>query len=101
MPRRPGRTRQRWPQAKQRTAPPSTCSTSSPSRTRASSTWASVAAPPSGASWVRKEVMLTHDAPDGGAARSEEHTSELQSRSDLVCRLLLEKKKKKQCYADR
>src|SRR2546421_3207674 len=28
------------------------------------------------------------------AERSEEHTSELQSRSDLVCRLLLEKKKK-------
>src|SRR5438105_11417286 len=28
-------------------------------------------------------------------ARSEEHTSELQSRVDLVCRLLLEKKKKK------
>src|SRR5436190_16040604 len=31
----------------------------------------------------------------GNAARSEEHTSELQSHSDLVCRLLLEKKKKK------
>src|SRR5699024_11759012 len=30
-----------------------------------------------------------------GAGRSEEHTSELQSRFDLVCRLLLEKKKKK------
>src|SRR5438067_8072515 len=30
-----------------------------------------------------------------GAVRSEEHTSELQSRFDLVCRLLLEKKKKK------
>src|SRR5438034_7105821 len=30
------------------------------------------------------------------AFRSEEHTSELQSHSDLVCRLLLEKKKKKQ-----
>src|SRR5438132_5632587 len=29
--------------------------------------------------------------------RSEEHTSELQSHSDLVCRLLLEKKKKKTC----
>src|SRR5204863_9589455 len=29
------------------------------------------------------------------ALRSEEHTSELQSRRDLVCRLLLEKKKKK------
>src|SRR5690349_22599939 len=32
------------------------------------------------------------------AARSEEHTSELQSRRDLVCRLLLEKKKKKKQY---
>src|SRR5216683_5287291 len=30
------------------------------------------------------------------AGRSEEHTSELQSRSDLVCRLLLEKKKNNQ-----
>src|SRR2546430_4127734 len=29
-----------------------------------------------------------------GASRSEEHTSELQSQSNLVCRLLLEKKKK-------
>src|SRR6266536_1075419 len=33
-----------------------------------------------------------------GAARSEEHTSELQSRVDLVCRLLLEKKNE-QCKA--
>src|SRR2546428_10090899 len=32
-----------------------------------------------------------------GAIRSEEHTSELQSRSDLVCRLLLEKKKSRAC----
>src|SRR6266853_2630195 len=31
-------------------------------------------------------------------ARSEEHTSELQSQSNLVCRLLLEKKKKKPCW---
>src|SRR5688572_31512886 len=31
----------------------------------------------------------------GHAARSEEHTSELQSQSNLVCRLLLEKKKQK------
>src|SRR2546430_10667997 len=30
----------------------------------------------------------------GAAIRSEEHTSELQSQSNLVCRLLLEKKKK-------
>src|SRR5437588_8787688 len=31
--------------------------------------------------------------PGHGVPRSEEHTSELQSHSDLVCRLLLEKKK--------
>src|SRR5438874_9278120 len=34
-----------------------------------------------------------------GEARSEEHTSELQSRRDLVCRLLLEKKKKNTIYS--
>src|SRR5438034_7583115 len=34
--------------------------------------------------------------PAARAARSEEHTSELQSHSDLVCRLLLEKKKRHQ-----
>src|SRR2546428_8201923 len=34
------------------------------------------------------------------AVRSEEHTSELQSRSDLVCRLLLEKKKNKRTKHD-
>src|SRR2546430_8130851 len=38
----------------------------------------------------------------GGAMRSEEHTSELQSQSNLVCRLLLEKKKNHPCpYACR
>src|SRR5690606_41175283 len=41
----------------------------------------------------------THDGLTGltrlQALRSEEHTSELQSRENLVCRLLLEKKKKK------
>src|SRR6185312_17405291 len=40
--------------------------------------------------------MLWHWRPCDGRAiarRSEEHTSELQSRSELVCRLLLEKKK--------
>src|SRR2546427_7373466 len=36
----------------------------------------------------------TVTVPAGGTARSEEHTSELQSQSNLVCRLLLEKKKK-------
>src|SRR5688572_32872414 len=37
--------------------------------------------------------ILAHDSRDA-ATRSEEHTSELQSQSNLVCRLLLEKKKK-------
>src|SRR2546430_8691629 len=35
-----------------------------------------------------------NDRGDAPAGRSEEHTSELQSQSNLVCRLLLEKKKK-------
>src|SRR5690349_22715165 len=37
-------------------------------------------------------ALLPQDSVVGLAARSEEHTSELQSRRDLVCRLLLEKK---------
>src|SRR5204863_2869970 len=42
-------------------------------------------------------AALEYDATavDEHEIRSEEHTSELQSRRDLVCRLLLEKKKKK------
>src|SRR5438034_6265805 len=36
--------------------------------------------------WTREDA-------EGARIRSEEHTSELQSHSDLVCRLLLEKKK--------
>src|SRR5690606_40176436 len=35
----------------------------------------------------------------GGGGRSEEHTSELQSRENLVCRLLLEKKKQQNTQA--
>src|SRR5690349_22423142 len=37
-------------------------------------------------------IMVMLAAACGGSSRSEEHTSELQSRRDLVCRLLLEKK---------
>src|SRR5438105_15801463 len=40
-------------------------------------------------------VEVRTSASLGEIPRSEEHTSELQSRVDLVCRLLLEKKKKK------
>src|SRR5206468_10286750 len=40
------------------------------------------------------ETIQNKKKPSWNVFRSEEHTSELQSRSDLVCRLLLEKKKK-------
>src|SRR5690606_40839554 len=40
---------------------------------------------------TRIEIPSPHDSP---FQRSEEHTSELQSRENLVCRLLLEKKKR-------
>src|SRR5947207_11368628 len=49
------------------------------------------AASGSGTSWSVERRSRTPRFP----TRSEEHTSELQSHSDLVCRLLLEKKKKK------
>src|SRR2546428_3547933 len=41
---------------------------------------------------IRDPRNLHHLAHRAAGDRSEEHTSELQSRSDLVCRLLLEKK---------
>src|SRR5436309_5714011 len=53
---------------------------------------------------IAREILRAHRPPfsrrvrprrDAGQDRSEEHTSELQSRENLVCRLLLEKKKKK------
>src|SRR5688572_31064185 len=47
-----------------------------------------------------KRVMLPVDGSELSqkAVRSEEHTSELQSQSNLVCRLLLEKKNKKRIH---
>src|SRR5688572_32453231 len=60
---------------------------------------------PGGLHLLERHALLDHRlhaiANDGhhvaiiGDVRSEEHTSELQSQSNLVCRLLLEKKKKK------
>src|SRR2546427_12949076 len=46
--------------------------------------------------WSMARQGKTEDSAcrDGRACRSEEHTSELQSQSNLVCRLLLEKKNK-------
>src|SRR5215203_7091585 len=48
-----------------------------------------------GSSGERRSSPGAAADPGAGRARSEEHTSELQSRQYLVCRLLLEKKKKK------
>src|SRR2546425_3960862 len=48
-------------------------------------------------SGATRGMMIGHVSPEAaaGGPRSEEHTSELQSLAYLVCRLLLEKKKKK------
>src|SRR2546429_3597640 len=62
--------------------------------------------------WPPREPSRSEESPDhrhdfhgvnpAGRHRSEEHTSELQSRLHLVCRLLLEKKKRKELlHSDR
>src|SRR3712207_6989383 len=50
--------------------------------------------------WAKRQGILCPEAiiPKEDEVRSEEHTSELQSRQYLVCRLLLEKKKIYQTY---
>src|SRR2546430_12486239 len=53
------------------------------------------------APWARSDTSNRAPAgPTPATARSEEHTSELQSQSNLVCRLLLEKKKKKSIHTN-
>src|SRR5438132_2261986 len=53
--------------------------------------------------WPRRTNFFerSRKAPVFPAQRSEEHTSELQSHSDLVCRLLLEKKKNQRIQHER
>src|SRR2546425_3135741 len=48
-----------------------------------------------GTAWLDEQKPWAAKGASGVAVRSEEHTSELQSLAYLVCRLLLEKKKKK------
>src|SRR2546429_3953812 len=81
------------PPAQARPWPPHCC----PLRVHRS--WAESAAdrPASGthlARSCRRESGANRPGPPARKTRSEEHTSELQSRLHLVCRLLLEKKKK-------
>src|SRR2546430_7099379 len=49
-------------------------------------------------SYGKQDKFFTDVLDAFSVPRSEEHTSELQSQSNLVCRLLLEKKKKKSRY---
>src|SRR3989442_6503006 len=76
--------------------------------TTSSSTSARAGSPSSPRATSRRADRRVHHPADGrgesapkrcGTRRSEEHTSELQSRPHLVCRLLLEKKKKKKTDA--
>src|SRR5690625_6434142 len=76
------------------------------SKRRSSAFSSTVSDPESSTNWPRTrempawrmvkpaEVWLASRGQVPGVRRSEEHTSELQSRGHLVCRLLLEKKKK-------
>src|SRR5438034_2996448 len=72
---------------------PSTSSCSASTFTSASFAPVTMLTTPPGTSDASSTVYSSVAA-SGCASRSEEHTSELQSHSDLVCRLLLEKKKK-------
>src|SRR5205085_5226688 len=54
--------------------------------------WPTTPGPANEAAWHKSVEAFVRDLEE---MRSEEHTSELQSQSNLVCRLLLEKKKKK------
>src|SRR6266536_5617203 len=87
---------------------PHSAASALPPRGRASRrhtpTSASASASINASSWQGVGVMRSRSVPRGTVGRSEEHTSELQSRVDLVCRLLLEKKKKDRiegCFDDK
>src|SRR5436309_7504270 len=77
--------------------PSPSCTASAWARSQARSRWSrsNSAASCTSAGLARFGFSLTTPS---SRSRSEEHTSELQSRENLVCRLLLEKKKKKNIY---
>src|SRR5438067_8252218 len=70
---------------------PASASAAKQASRRAASIWTSPRRP-NGRDRYRDQARTVHVRSDA-EERSEEHTSELQSRFDLVCRLLLEKKK--------
>src|SRR3712207_7925799 len=62
-------------------------------RPRSAARFVGAGLPWRGAGWLAAPASPAAASARRGPARSEEHTSELQSRQYLVCRLLLEKKK--------
>src|SRR5690554_7089548 len=83
-----------------RKSPPSQCSGKTGTARHAASVLAPPLTAPTALTAIAPTrlsiVAATMDNRIGAIARSEEHTSELQSRPHLVCRLLLEKKKNSQ-----
>src|SRR3712207_8133251 len=77
---------------------PSAAATASPMKS-SSMTWSSVRSPPGAAMPAATRTALIEQVEK--STRSEEHTSELQSRQYLVCRLLLEKKNKITLFLER
>src|SRR3712207_7086259 len=99
--RRAARARALWPSHKPVGSPAATASTK-PAVTRKSDATRSFKSRPVLSSSTKPRATATGEgkadsgktpAAESAAHRSEEHTSELQSRQYLVCRLLLEKKK--------
>src|SRR2546426_3772754 len=70
-------------------------SSASPARSTAKVPHDPLGGAPTGAVQINRALRRTCQIESDGRRRSEEHTSELQSPCNLVCRLLLEKKKKK------
>src|SRR5690349_23672859 len=79
-------------------APTPTTTAANPSRRLCGRSGSRQGAEPARSAWSaeggQREARPAPSTGGGVLSRSEEHTSELQSRRDLVCRLLLEKKKK-------
>src|SRR6266511_1123343 len=93
-PRWPSRTRRGGPRARgARSRPRSARGGRRLPRRRPRTCLAPLGLAPGGPPRARHRACRS--SPRAGRGRSEEHTSELQSRENLVCRLLLEKKKKK------
>src|SRR5438034_6669341 len=70
-------------------------SSTHPDASRSVCSTSTTTGPRSALMFIRTTIGLPPELSCGSSERSEEHTSELQSHSDLVCRLLLEKKKQK------